>query len=295
MDTEQLNAFVMVAKHGSFSRAAKTLYLSQSAVSKRIATLEQSLKTTLFDRIGHRIELTEAGQLLLPRAHNILREILDSRTIIQNLNHQIGGRLRLGTSHHIGLHRLPPVLRSFTRQFEQVSLEIDFLDSEQACFAIEKGHLELAIVTLPLKPSPMLNTTPVWTDILKPVVSHAHELSNHTEVTLKQLSEFNAILPAKGTFTRTVLENAMQQRHITLKSSLSTNYLETIKMMVTVGLGWTILPVSMHDKELKVLKTPQLKLKRQLGIVTHIDRTLSNATQAFIDLLLHKFSSDTHL
>jgi len=291
LDTEQLNAFVMVAKHGSFSKAATELFLSQSAVSKRIAVLEQSLKTALFDRIGHRIELTEAGELLLPRALSILNEIADSQTVIQNLNHRIGGSLRLGTSHHIGLHRLPPVLRSFTTQFQEVSLELDFLDSEQACIAIEKGSLELAIVTLPLKPSPALNTIPVWTDILEPVVSYDHELGRKTNVTLRQLSEYNAILPAKGTFTRAVLENAMQQCNIDLKSSLSTNYLETIKMMVSVGLGWTILPHSMHDKELKVLKVPQLKLQRQLGIVTHIDRTLSNATRAFIELLQRDFSS----
>ncbi len=292
MDTEQLNAFVMVAKHGSFSKAATTLFLSQSAVSKRIAVLEQNVKTPLFDRIGHRIELTEAGELLLPRALSILREIVDSQTMIQNLNHKIVGSLRLGTSHHIGLHRLPPVLRSFTNQHEQVSLQLDFLDSEQACIAIEKGDLELAIVTLPLKPSPVLRTTPVWIDTLEPVVSFDHELAHKTKVTLKQLSEYNAILPAKGTFTRAVLENAMQQQDIELKSSLSTNYLETIKMMVSVGLGWTILPRSMLDSDLKVLKIPQLKLQRQLGIVTHPGRTLSNATRAFIKLLQRDFSSN---
>lgn len=291
MDTEQLNAFIMVAKHGSFSRAAESLHLSQSAVSKRIATLEQFLETALFDRIGHRIDLTEAGLLLLPRAHNILNEISDSKTIIQNLNHTIGGRLRLGTSHHIGLHRLPPVLRSFSSQFPKVSLELDFLDSERACHAVEKGDLELAIVTLPLHPSPALDTIPVWVDILEPVVSHEHELARKSRVTIRQLSEYNAILPAKGTFTRAVLENAMLQRDVQLKSGLSTNYLETIKMMVSVGLGWTILPQSMHDKELKVLKISQLKLQRQLGIVTHINRSLSNATQAMIDLLVRDFTS----
>ncbi|MCK4951674.1 MAG: LysR family transcriptional regulator, partial [Gammaproteobacteria bacterium] len=147
MDINGLKAFTVVAEHGSFSRAAEHLFLTQPAVSKRISALESELDTRLFDRIGHRITLTEAGQILLTRAQRILSEVEDSRKIVANLSGKISGNLPIGTSHHIGLHRLPPVLRMYARQYPQVQLDIDFKDSEQVCSDVEQGTREVGIVT----------------------------------------------------------------------------------------------------------------------------------------------------
>ena len=113
MDIHALQAFTAVAETGSFSRAAELLFLTQPAVSKRIAGLEQEFDRRLFDRVGRRVDLTEAGHALLPHAQRILREVEESRQAIASLGGRIGGRLAIGTSHHMGLHRLPPVLRSF--------------------------------------------------------------------------------------------------------------------------------------------------------------------------------------
>jgi len=132
MDLANLNAFIAVAETRSFSLAAERLHLTQPAVSKRIAALEAQLDVRLFDRLGREIGLTEAGRALLPRAYQILNVLDDTRRALTNLNGDIGGRLSLATSHHIGLHRLPPLLRAFTRAHPQVSLDIRFLDSEVA-------------------------------------------------------------------------------------------------------------------------------------------------------------------
>ena len=285
MDIANLQAFVAIAETGSFSEASLQLYLSQPAISKRIASLENELETDLFDRIGRQVSLTEAGRSLLPRAQKILLEIEDSRRILQNLSNTVSGTLRFGTSHHIGLHRLPTVLRRYTQRYPEVELDIQFMDSEEAFRAVEHGDLELAIVTLPLHKSEVLQTRCVWVDQLEVVTSKAHPLSKQRKLNLKTLAEHKAILPARGTFTREIIEQAFARQKQLPNISMASNYLETIKMLVSVGLGWSILPEQMCTKELKKLSVSELRLKRELGLVWHGRRTLSNAAQALQTML----------
>ena len=285
MDFGDLQTFAAVAEHGSFSRAATSLFRTQPAVSKRVAALERELGTRLFDRIGHTVQLTEAGHALLPRALDLLVRIEDSRRAVTNLSGRVGGVLHIGTSHHVGLHRLPPTLRTFSREFPEVELDIRFMDSEAACHAVERGDLEMAIVTLPLEPSPALALTTVWEDPLALVAAREHPLASRRRLRPGDLAQYNAILPAIGTFTREVLERALQPSGLRPKVGLSTNYLETIRMLVAVGLGWSVLPRTMLEPELVELQVQGLQLARQLGAVRHRDRTLSNAAAALLELL----------
>jgi DNA-binding transcriptional LysR family regulator len=286
MDIANLKAFLAVAEQGSFSSASEQLFLTQPAISKRIASLESELDTPLFDRIGRLVTLTQAGKSLLPRAQHILREIEDSTRAIRNLSGDISGLLSIGTSHHIGLHRLPPVLRAFTKAYPDVELDIHFMDSEEACRAVEHGDLELGIVTLPLAPAPVLLTKLIWPDPLCVIVGKSHPLAQESQLTLKKLSEHKAVLPARGTFTREIIEQAFVKHHVNVNISLSTNYLETIKMLVSVGLGWSVLPESMLSKDIKTIPVQGFKLKRELGVVWHKSRTLSNAAQVLQTQLL---------
>jgi len=287
MDFANLQAFIAVAEQHSFSLASQQLFLTQPAISKRIAALESELGTPLFDRIGRQVQLTEAGKALLPRARQILQELEDSRREIRNLSGKIAGRLSLGTSHHIGLHRLPGVLRTYTRDYPEVELDLQFMDSEQVCRDVLHGELELGVVTLPLSPPTELKTQPVWADPLAVVVSADHPLAHNTNVTTAMLLEYPAILPMRGTFTRELVEQAFQRADSdhALQVKLATNYLETIKMMVSIGLGWSVLPRTMLSKELYAVHIPQLELQRQLGVVWHAGRTLSNAASAMLSCL----------
>lgn len=285
MDIANLQAFIVVAETGSFSEASNQLYLTQPAISKRIASLETELETRLFDRIGRQTTLTEAGHALLPRAQKILLEVEDSRRALLNLSNTVTGTLRFGTSHHIGLHRLPPVLRHYTRTYPEVELDIQFMDSEEAFRAVEHGDLELAIVTLPLHKNETLQTKCIWVDQLDVVVGRSHALNKQHKLTVKQLAEHKAILPARGTFTREIIEQAFLKNKQTLNISMASNYLETIKMLVSVGLGWSILPDQMCGKELKRIRVPELQLRRELGLVWHGQRTLSNAAKALQKML----------
>ncbi len=282
MDSTNLKTFIVAAELASFSLAGERLHLTQPAVSKRIAALEQELGIRLFDRIGRRVPLTEAGQALLPRAHTILQEMEDSRRLIANLSGEVGGRLSIGTSHHIGLHRLPPVLRAYTKAWPAVELDLRFMDSEAACRAVQTGQLELGIVTLPLTPLADLDSERIWTDPLRIVAGREHPLAGQRRIPPSLLSAHAAILPAHGTYTRALLEEAIGAEASGLRVSMTTNYLETIKMLVGVGLGWSVLPQTMLSDDLQALDVPDIPLTRQLGVVHHRQRTLSNAARAML-------------
>jgi len=285
MDLASLRAFVEVARDRSFSQAAETLFLTQPAISKRIAGLEEELATRLFDRAGRQVLLTEAGRHLLPRAELIIHELTDIRRELSNLSGEVSGRLAMATSHHIGLHRLPLVLRTYSDDYPKVELDIRFMESEKACQAVEHGELELAVVTLPLAPADALQTEVIWNDPLRPVVGLDHPLAKQQFVGLAELLTYPAVLPTRGTYTRTILEQRIASIHQQVNCSLSTDYLETLKMMVNIGLGWSLLPEILLDEQLKALAIPELELYRSLGIVTHRKRTLSNAASAMRTLL----------
>lgn len=292
MDSTALQTFLAVAHSSSFSQAAEQLFLTQPAVSKRIAALEDELGMPLFDRIGRRVSLTQAGDILHKRAPTILVAMEDSRREIANLSGHVTGRLIMGTSHHIGLHRLPPVLRQYRCSYPQVDIDIRFLGSEAICHVVQMGELEIGVVTLPVKPLDELMHRVIWRDPLKYVVGKMHPLAtaaeeapNANRVTVEQISHYAAILPAQGTYTRQLVEDTMAKEGARISCKLSTNYLETIKMLVGIGFGWSVLPETMVSEDLVVLNLKSPELVRHLGVVWHPARTLSNAATAMLEVL----------
>lgn len=291
MDLATLEAFLAIADSGSFSAAGERLYLTQPAVSKRIAALEAQLGRRLFDRIGRDVALTEAGQALLPRARRILAELDDTRRALGNLDDQVDGRLSLATSHHIGLHRLPPLLRAFSQAHPAVALDLQFLDSEQAWAEVLAGRVELALTTLGPATSP-LRAVPVWDDPLEFVVAPDHPLAGRGEVGLDEIAAHPAVLPDAGTFTHRIVAGALAAAGLSLRLRMTSNAMETVRMLVAVGLAWSVLPHTMLDAQTTVLRVPGLHLRRQLGHVTHAGRTRSNAARAFMALLDEAAAAD---
>jgi DNA-binding transcriptional LysR family regulator len=285
MDTHNLRAFLLVAETGSFSLAAQKLHLTQPAVSKRVAQLEEQLNAPLFDRIGRTVSMTEAGEALLPHARTVQLELQAAEQSVRDLAGEVRGRLRLATSHHIGLHRLPPVLSYFNQTFPAVQLDIDFMDSEQAYDLTLRGEVELAVVTLAPSPMPHIVTRPIWPDPLEFMVHKSHEMCRRKSLDLKELSKYPAILPGLNTYTGQIVKSLFDRRSLPIAIAIATNYLETIRMMASVGLGWTVLPRSMLDASLGILPIRDTLIARTLGAVHHESRSLSRAARAFIDAL----------
>ena len=196
MNTADLVAFIEVARFESFSLAAEKLHFTQPAISKRVSNLEEMLGVNLFDRVGRRVQLTEAGRALFPRARQWLLDFDDIKKSVADVEGEVSGILKIGTSHHIGLHRLPPTLRAFSQQHPQVQLDIQFIDSE-AYEAVLSGDLELGIVTLPPIADNRLVAEEIWDDPLAFVAGKDHVLAQKAYIHLSDLTAHPAILPYK--------------------------------------------------------------------------------------------------
>lgn len=284
MDLHALIAFVEVARYQSFSLAADALFISQPAISKRVSALEAELGTALFNRINRKVTLTEAGRALLPRVQALRTELEDIRRLASNLSGEVQGTLTMGTSHHIGLHRLPPVLSEFNQCYPAVQLDLRFVASEQACQAVERGELELAIATLPNELPEQLQAEVIWTDQLHIVTSPKQALSQQDKVSLAELVQHRCVLPSKDTYTYQIISQALGRLEHQLNVYVSTNYLETLKMLVSAGFGWSLLPHTLLNEQLVIVDTP-LKLQRELGVIMHRKRTLSNAARGMLGIL----------
>jgi DNA-binding transcriptional LysR family regulator len=285
MDSVALKAFLVVAEHNSFSRAAEQLYLTQPAVSKRIIKLEEQLNTRLFDRIGRTVSLTVSGQHLLPKAKAILQAMDDTAGELTNLSGHVGGKLRIATSHHISLHRLPEPLRLFIARYPQVELDIQFAESEVIYDGLLQGRWQLGIITLNPEPHPQLQQQVIWQDQMQFVAAPDHPLSQQSSVNLAELSSYPALLSKSNTFTRGIVEQDFGAQKLALKVAMSTNNLDTIRMMVSIGMGWSILPQTLINNDLKVIASQSKPIVRHLGCVWHQQRSLSNAAKALMEIL----------
>ncbi|MBE8717660.1 LysR family transcriptional regulator [Cellvibrio polysaccharolyticus] len=285
MDSRSLKAFIAVTETGSFSAAAENLHLTQPAISKRIALLEEQLGVLLFDRAGRQIAPTQAGQVLLPWAREILQAVTDAQRAIDDLQGEVRGKLSIATSHHIGLHRLPPWLKDFSRRYPDVKLDLHFLDSEQAYQEILQGRFDLAVITLAEEHDPRISSQPLWMDRLQFVAAPGHPLTARKHISIEDLSGFPAIMPDANTYTTRLVRKVFDQQQQTLDVTMVTNHLDTIKMMVSIGLGWGVLPETMLDKNLSSLDVDTPTLTRPLGCIYHRQRSLNNAASRFLESL----------
>lgn len=273
MQTEAVRAFVNVCDLGSFQAAAQALHLSQPAVSKRLANLESRLGHALFDRVGRSVALTEAGRAYLPHARELLAVLQDGERALDNLGGHITGPLRLALSHHVGLHRMPQILRDYVARYPAVAPEIVFLDSEAACRSVINGERELAVITLPTPAHPQLLEDDIWADPMSVFVSRGHELATHDPVPAAALADHPAVLPPTESYTYAIIRDALAGNGVTLR------------MLAGAGIGWTVLPSSMQHPELVALNIPELDLCRRLGAIRHPQRSLSNAAGALLRML----------
>src|SRR5262245_9948353 len=145
IDSRQLRAFATLARTASFTLAAKELFLSQSAVSHSMKALEGAVGCRLFDRMGKRVLLTQAGETVLHHAEKILQEMSTARNALEQLGKWGRGRLRVGASTTACQYILPPVLREFKESFPQALITIQPGDTRKAIELLHSNRIDLAI------------------------------------------------------------------------------------------------------------------------------------------------------
>lgn len=291
MNLAAFEAFVKVMETGSISLAADQLFITQPAVTKRIHSLEEYFGVKLFESAGRGVQATHAAHSLLPKVKNWLNELGDIHHTLSHEQGQVKGKLKIGTSHHIGLHHLPSHLRQYVHLFPDVTLDVHFVDSEQAHEQVIAGDLELAFLTLPPEGNDRLNYVTIWEDPLVFVTAPFHPLAQQRNVQLEDLLAYPSLLPSSQTYTSQITLAEFEKQGIKPKVTMSNNPLESIRMLVSIGLGWSVLPKTLLNHELQQLDI-DLEMNRQLGMVWHPGRTQSKAVEKLIDLM-NTIQSDT--
>lgn len=286
MNLAAFDAFVKVMETGSISIAAEHLFITQPAVTKRIHSLEDYFGVKLFESAGRGIQPTHAAHSLLPKVKMWLNELGEIHHTLSHEQAQVQGRLKIGTSHHIGLHHLAEPLKRFVQQFPQVTLDVHFVDSEQAHEQVLAGELELAFLTLPPRGNDRLNYLTIWHDPLVFVAAPFHALAQQQQLHLEDLIAYPSLLPAAHTYTSQIMLAEFEKKGLKPQISMGNNPLESIRMLVSIGLGWSVLPKTLLNHELVQLDL-NLKLNRQLGMVWHPARIQSKAAAQLIQMMQH--------
>jgi DNA-binding transcriptional LysR family regulator len=284
--------FHKVAEKQHFTRAAEELFISQPAVSKQIHELEQALGLPLFNHIGRKVYLTEAGQLLYEYASRIFTLSNEAESTLQELAGLKRGRLAIGASMTIGSYLLPQLLGRFRTLYPGIELGVDIANAEEVQEKLLENQIEIGLIESPLTHPEVIKKE--WQqDELVLIDSVEQPFVRQATLTLEQLLDANPhfILRERGSGTRVVLEQALENLGLKpVKPFLEMNNLEAIKRTVSAGLGISFISEHTVQVEIKagLLKRVPLsdfKLMRSLYLIYVKSKRLSRAAQAFIKLL----------
>jgi DNA-binding transcriptional LysR family regulator len=286
LDSRQLRAFSVLAGAGSFTLAAKELFLSQSAVSHSMKALEADVGCRLFDRVGKKVFLTQAGEQLMQHAEKILKEMGDARASLEHLGQWGKKRLRLGASTTACQYILPTVLREFKNTYDDCVILIEPVDTLDAVSLLRSNTIDLAVGLRPATDE-QLEFVPLFEDELQFVVSASHPWALQGHVTRSEIPRQNYIFYSKRSHTFRLIESYFHEEEIVLKTGMELGSIEAIKELVKLDLGISILApwVAVQEIEAGVLVSLTLgrrRLKRAWGIIHLKGRRFGLPEETFI-------------
>jgi DNA-binding transcriptional LysR family regulator len=291
----QMSVFRAVARHLSFTRAAEELYISQPAVSAHVRELERLYGVELFEQVGRRVRLTEAGKLLEEYADRLLALVEESRRALEELKGLERGHLAVGASTIPGTYFLPQALGCFKERHPGVEVALRIGDTHQVLGMMRRGEVELAVVG-ELQEVDGLQRQPYRSDELVLVVSPGHRWAQSGPGEIAELEKESFILREQGSSTRENAEALLRRAGIVPRIAMEWESTEAIKKAVEAGLGVTVLSAHAVALEvahglLAVVRHPALECRRQFYVVTQRDRRLSPAAREFAALLEEETAS----
>ena len=292
MNLHLLRIFASLAKAGTFSEAARSLYISQPAVSKGIQQLERELGVQLLDRTSRRVALTEAGQLLYEYAGRIFATEKAAESGLAELQGLERGQLLIGASQTIGTYLLPPALGTFHQRYPKLRLHLEITNTQQVIESLRQTPLGLAYVEGPISGDDLDVT--VWRqDQLVVIAPPDHPLVRRRSVTFEMLAAEPYLQREMGSGTGEIAASVFGERHSAPNIALILGSNQAIKQAVIAGLGISIVSEATIALEkaagtLAIINVRDLKLSRPLYCVSILGRPLSRAATAFHELLTDK-------
>lgn len=291
MHIETLKVYCDLVEMQSFSLAAERNFVTQSAVSQQIKTLEEKFKRKLLERVRGRrdIRMTPAGEVFYRDSKNVLESYQQLNENMNTLVGKISGVVKVATVYSIGLHELPPKVREFMSKFPSAKIDLEYSRTTRVVRDVLKGVMELGIVAFP-EPRRGLEIVEMASDRLVLIAPPEHKLAKRKNVQAKDLKNEDFVLFERDVPTRKATDKILRSYGVSVNKAAEFDNIETIKRAVEVGFGLAIVPhPSVMDEEkngqLCVINLKEKEWKRPVGVLYRSDRELSLAAKKFVNLL----------
>src|SRR5205807_985495 len=287
MDFDQLETFLEVARHSSFSRAAERRFRTQPAISSQIRALEEEIRTRLFDRSGGKVALTASGKVFQKYAESVLEARKNVITTLAEMERVPRGEIVIGANEATCLHILPEVFAEFKKQYPNVGVQITRLERAKILGSVNDNAVDFGVVSVPVDDK-RLTVVNIHCDELVMITPPGHALSRMKEITVKDLARFPLLLPKVGR-TRTAIENLFHDRQLKPKVAMELDSSELLKRFVAaeVGIGFIARSNVIEDVKagaLAAIPLADAMIRRDLALVYRKDKSLSRAARAFIEI-----------
>jgi DNA-binding transcriptional LysR family regulator len=287
MDFDQLETFLEVARHASFSRAAEKRFRTQPAISAQIRALEEEVGARLFDRSGGKVSLTAAGKEFQKYVEKTLEARKQMITHLAEMEHVPRGEIVVGANEGTCLYVLPEVFAEFKKQYAGVAVSINRSESTKILESIIDNSVDFGVVSLPIKDN-RLTVVPIHRDELVVITAPHHPLAQMKSVPIAEAAKYPLLLPKSGR-TRDSLEELFFERRLKPAISMEIDSSELLKRFAAadVGIGFIARSNVLDDVRAGLLAAQPLAdvtIKRDLGLVFRKDKALSRAALAFIEI-----------
>lgn len=294
VEIKQLMTFKTAAENLNFTQTAKMLNFAQSSVTAQIKTLEVELGTPLFERLGKRLILTEAGRKFKLYADKMIKLNDDAKMAIRG-DKEASGTLIIGAQESQCTYRLPPILKEFKSQYPNVKLVFKPAHSDEiARKQLLEGTLDLAFIMDLCKPADPLKVEPLIQDELKMVAAPGHPLHIKDRICLKDLEHETLLLTEMGCSYRTIFEDLLRSAGVYPLNKFEFVSIEAIKQCVIAGLGIALLPAMVVKQDIKTGQMMELPWENPAPpmftqIAWHKDKWMTAHLQAFIEVTRKTF------
>ncbi len=285
MDIKQLQTFYVLSNELNFTRAANKLGYTQSCITQHIKKLEDELRVPLFDRIGKKVTLTEAGRKLLPSACQLLKMSQNLQELSKETTCETG-TIRIGICDSLCIERMPAIIKSYRLIYPNVDIYLKILKCSEFLNELRDNKIDLAYTIGYLNKIPEIQYTAETVEPILVLASPSHLLVSKKNLSPKDFDGIPLILAEPAAYYRKNFLNDLERNGINPKIILETESIQAIKNLTESGLGVCILPKTAASAELNTGKLVSLdyicdyEIKSQ--IIWHRDKWLSFILQEFI-------------
>lgn len=291
MHIETLKVFCDLVDLESFSLAAERNFITQSAVSQQVRTLEDKFKRRLLERIRGRrdVKLTPAGEVFYRESQKVLSAYDEMQESLRGVIGKIGGTVKVATVYSVGLHELPEKVREFMTKFPAAKIDLEYSRTTRVVRDVLSGAVELGVLAFP-EPKRGLTITPMPDNRLVLITPPEHPFATKKKVKVSDLNGQEFVHFERDVPTRKAIDRIFKANNVEVKKVAEFDNIETIKRAVEVGFGIAIVPepaVSEARKAGSVIVVPLVEdyWTRSIGVIHRSDRNLSLAAKKFVQLL----------